>query len=191
MEGFSMEDFEVVQEKGTTWEPKQVKDEDGDVKKLKANDKSWVAGYYMGSDNNVGTNNSTIHKFKLLRQPDGKAVIGDERHLKGDPSETGDQISIWGTGVLDGKIAEHVAPGQAVMVKWLGRKKPVKNPSGKPYHIWEVAVNHKITPLELGVSAAAGDAFEDFQDDSDGLMEPKAETKAAAAGFDDFEEEDF
>lgn len=187
-ETINMDGFEVVQERGTTWEPKTRKDADGEQQKLKATDKSWVAGYYIGSDDNVGNNGSTVHKFKLLRQPDGTPLVGDASHFQGDPSETGDIIAIWGTGVLNGRIAEFVAPGQAVRIAWLGRKKPVKNPTGKPYHVWEVAVNRNIPMLDL--SGASNSNFDEFEDGGDIVKKPQPAVAANDSFDDDFDDDD-
>lgn len=139
MSNYDLDAFEDVQRKGTVWEPKSTGTKKaGDLKALEATDKSYFVGYYMGSDENAGPNsNSTVHYFKL-------GEVGDKAHLKGDPSENDNMISVWGTGVLDDRIKEGVSEGDFCLIKWLGKK---MGKTGNAYHNWKVGVNKNVEPL--------------------------------------------
>ena len=118
----------------TTWEPKQTgKKKENNLVPLKANDKSWVEGYYLGTEHNQGPdNNSQIHKLRFVK-------AGDDSHLSGDPAESNGDISIWGTGVLNDKFTK-VPVGTLVIVEWKGKQQP-KTPSGREFHNWELLQN--------------------------------------------------
>lgn len=180
--------FEVVVTKSTTWEPKQTgSKKEGNLVKLEANDKSYVVGYYIGTEEIKMKDNktSTVHKLQILRGKDGKCMVGSSKHLSGDPKETNDVVTIWGTGVLDGKIAENVQLGAAVKIIWKGA---TVGKSGNSYHTWDIALNSSIEPLDLNAKYADADTSE-FDDDKESPVAAKTE-KVSAAIDDDFEDDD-
>ena len=167
-----MDGFETVQTMSTTWEPKSTgKKKDNTLKELDQDDaKSWIAGYYLESKEGVGpTGNSTIHTFKIMKFKSGKVMVGDTKHLSGNPAETNEIISIWGTGVLNGRIAEYVTPGQAVKITWKGKKASKR--TGNPYHDWEIAINKSIEPLSISGITTVEDDNDEFSDDDTPLEE--------------------
>jgi hypothetical protein len=147
-ENVSFDDFEDVRRGGTIWEPKSTgKKKDNTFKELSPGEDSFIAGYYMGSEDGKGPKqNSTVHYLKLWYK-DGKPMVGNLKHLSGDPKETSDNISIWGTGVLNGNVAE-VEPGRLLFIKWLG--KAISKKGGDPYHNWEIKV-HPTARIEVSV----------------------------------------
>lgn len=188
----NFDDFEVVNERATLWECKQTGSmKDGNLTKLQPSEKSWVMGYYLGCDTGLGQDKrSTAHKLKVVRNSEGKVIVGDKSHLSGNPSETNDLISLWGSSVLDGKIAENVQPGQMIKITWLGTKAPKKG--GIPYHNWEVAINHKVAPLTTGLSSS--EATSSFEDEEESIVAPSntpvAETSPAKSdSFEEFEDD--
>lgn len=133
--------FESVGKETLTWNPRYTGSKKaGDLKPLAANDKSYITGFYLGTQDNVGQNNSTVHKLKM----DGK---GDESHISGNAE--GPEVSVWGTGVLNDKIAQHVQLGQRIKITWEGLVKSKK--SGNEYHAWDVAVDRNAKPLTEGI----------------------------------------
>lgn len=187
----NFDDFEVVNERATLWECKQTgSTKEGNLTKLKESEDSWVVGYYLGCDTGLGQEKrSTAHKLKIFRKKDNSLMIGSKKHLSGNPAETNDIISMWGSNVLDGKIAENVQPGQLIKVTWLGTKAPKSG--GKHYHNWEIAVNHKVAPL---TSVNTSPAEADFADEDNSAVEPApvAETSPAnSQAFDEGFDKDF
>jgi len=176
--------FENVQKGGTTWEPKSTgKKKDGTLKALPANEKSYIVGWYMGSEEGKGPKgNSTVHYLKLYRRA-GQPVVGDVKHFSDDPANTDDNISIWGTGVLNARLIENVTPGQCIMITWLGVT-PSKKPGGESYHNWEVKVNHKIESMAVTVKNLNNDLSSEFIDDDAPAAEPTVE-EVPTADFDD------
>jgi hypothetical protein len=161
----NLDDFEDVRKGGTLWEPKSTgKKKDQTFKELAPSDDAWVMGFYMGREDGKGPKqNSTVHYLKLGYSKD-KALVGNAKHLSGDPKETSDNISIWGTGVLNGNLAEGVKPGEFIRIKWLGKAVPKKG--GDPYHNWEVSVNKKVTPMAVQFTAADSSPLdEEFMED--------------------------
>ena len=176
--------FENVQRGGTTWEPKSTgKKKDGTLKSLPADDKSFIVGYYMGTEDGKGPKgNSTVHYLKLYRRG-GNPMVGDMKHFSNNPAETDDNISIWGTGVLNVRIAENVKLGQCIMVKWLGIT-PSKKAGGESYHNWEVKVNTKIDPMSVSVQQFNNDLSSEFIDD-DAPLNGVVASEVAPTDFDD------
>ena len=173
MSKFNMDDFEDVNKSATLWEPKQSgSQKEGNLQARTAGDKSYMVGYYMGSEENAGKDgNSTIHYFKMEE-------VGDKGMLIGDPDGTDNLISIWGTGVLNDRIKEGVSEGDFTMIKWLGKKQS-KKAGGRPYHSWKVAVNKKVAPMSV-----AGPE-EDFSDNSAPVQEVVHKNEAVLDSFDD------
>lgn len=155
--------FEEVVTKSTTWEPKQTgKKKDGTFKALEESDNSYVTGYYLETQEvSVQNKKSIAHKIQLMKRKDGSYMVGDVKHLTGDPSETKDVVTIWGSTALDSKIADLVQPGQAVKIIWKG-KKVGKN--GNSYHDWSIAMNPNIEPLKIASAASLEDVSE-FEND--------------------------
>lgn len=135
------DEWEEVGSFGMSWEPKASGSaKDKNYKAKEPSEDSWMTGYYKSTKEDVGINKSQVHTFKLVK-------VGNPDDLSGEESS---DVSVWGSGVLDKKIAEGVAPGQLVRVKWLGIKEN-KKPGGKPYHDFEVKVNTKAEPLGSAV----------------------------------------
>ena len=116
----SNDGFESVGKATRTWEPKQTgSTKTQDLKALEASDKSFIIGYYMGSESGIGKDgNSTAHKLEMTK-------VGDESMLIGEGDS--DEISLWGTGVLNNKITEALERGQMVQgslikITWEGKK---------------------------------------------------------------------
>ena len=166
--------FESVKESGVTWNPCFTgKKKDGDLKELKANDKSFLIGYFKGSKE-VETQDGTsmIHKIQL-------DDAGSRKHFSGE-CEKGEVVSVWGTGVLNEQMAS-INPGAFIKIEWKG--KVIAKKSGRPYHTWDVGVDRSIEPLagatsfsadtvaegaaEPAVASGAGDSLE--SDDNDDL----------------------
>lgn len=151
---------------GATWEPKQTgSTKTNNLTPLEPTEKSYIVGYYVGSEENVGPkNNSTVHKLKLETCGSKKSLISE------DSIEKGDEVSIWGTGVLNDMIMKSVSPGQMIKIVWLGKKAP-KSAGGNHYHTWDVLVNSSVEPIAVAgasvpepVNQAAG-----MDDDDDDL----------------------
>jgi len=131
------DEWEEVGSFGASWEPKSTgSKEKGNLTLKQPSDKSWLRGYYLGCKENVGKNKTTVHTLKLVS-------VGDPADITGEESQN---VSFWGNGVIDKKIAEGVAPGMLIQVKWLGLKKSLKA-GGNDYHDWELKVNKKAEPL--------------------------------------------
>ncbi len=160
-----MANFESVAEYGVTWEPKQKKE--GDVKtSLTATDKSWLQGYFLESREGQGKDkNSTVHVVQMQE-------VGDPAHLP-EGVKPGDKVSVWGTGILNNKIMEHIKPGEYVNLVWLGIQQP-KKAGGRPYHGWDVQKATDVEPLTgHGASFSA--------DNTEAKAEPAVAAPASAA----------
>jgi len=144
----SDQDFESVKQNGPIWEPKQKGNKkDNNLVALEPGKKSFIIGYYLGSQHNVGPkNNSTIHKIKMTE-------VGDKSHLIGE--ESSDEVSIWGTNVLDDNISK-AAPGQLIKIVWEGKKAPLKG--GNEYHSWDVLISKSAEPMKVSNTAQASNA---------------------------------
>ena len=109
-------------------------------------------GYYLGSQHDAGPKNeSIIHKIKM-NDPSG---AGDPAHINGSVEDSNNEVSIWGTGVLNDLMSK-IKPGQYVRVQWLGKRDP-KNPEGNQYHDWDILVDPEVEPLAMdaGFKASA------------------------------------
>lgn len=180
--------FEEVVTKSTTWEPKQTgKKKDGSLKHLEASDKSYITGYFLETQEVViQDKKSIVHKLQLMKRKDGSYMVGDVNHIIGDPSETKEVVTIWGSKALDGKIADNVQPGQAVRIIWKGKK---MGKTGNSYHDWTIAMNPNIEPLKMDNISSSEDVSE-FEDDADPFA-PEPQTIAApASGLDDFDDDE-
>lgn len=176
-----LNDFESMSG-GAIWEPKQVGKGD-DAKPLTAGDDSCMIGWYLGTKEDVGDNNSKIHNFKLKQ-------VGNEDHIIGELPETR-KISVWGTGVLDSKIVdEGIQVGQCIAIQWKGKQKP-KN-GGKPYHVWDLFAPidpEKYPPLSM---AEIGSIPEPTTSASEDPVVPKEEKMVPASNVlnDDGDDDD-
>lgn len=134
--------FESVKQSGPTWEPKQTgSKKEKNLTPLKANDKSYIDGYYLGSVAGQGPDqNSTVHKLKVTG-------VGDKKHIIGDVDKDNPEISIWGTNVLNDNISK-VTPGQLIRIVWEGKKEPKRG--GNEYHSWDVLIDKEAEPLAIG-----------------------------------------
>lgn len=139
--------FEAVSEGGANWNPKSTGSKKGkDFKKLEATDKSYFVGWYLGTKSGVGENNSNVHSFRMKD-------VGDKAHITGDMPED-KKVSMWGSGVLDGQIADNIAPGQCVAIVWEGIKTSEKSQNN--YHAWKVMVNNTIEPINVNAAPIEG-----------------------------------
>lgn len=134
--------FESVKQNGPTWEPKQTgSKKDNNLVALEPTDKSYIDGYYLGSQTGQGPeNNSTVHKIKMVG-------VGDKSHIIGDMEEN-QEVSIWGTNVLNDNISK-AAPGQLVRIVWEGKKNT--KTGGRSYHTWDVLIDRTAEPLAMGM----------------------------------------
>lgn len=178
MSNANHEGFESVKSNGTVWEPKQTgSKKENNLTALQANDKSWVKGYYIKTEEGVGPqNNSTVHSFKMTG-------VGDPNHLQGDPKDSNDIISIWGTGLLNGELAEKVQLGQLCMIVWEGKKQP-KKAGGNAYHSWDVLVNKNVEPMSINSVETEDD------EDIAGEFEDNSDSPIMAAKEDSFDGDD-
>jgi len=131
------DNFESVKKGGPIWECKQTgKKKDNTLKALKADDKSWIIGYYLGSEE-VSTKNgtSTVHKLKMTK-------VGDDSHIIGDRDES-NEVTIWGTGVLNDQLSK-IGIGQLCKVVWEGLQTPKQG--SNQYHGWDTLVDKTAEP---------------------------------------------
>ena len=135
--------FESVGDSNPMWNPRQTGSaKNGNFKALEASDKSWVTGHYLGCKTGIGENNATVHSIQMSN-------VGDKAHVDGDIESEGPmKIDFWGSGVLDSKIADNIAPGMLIRIVWKGLVQPKKQ-GGKPYHGWDVQVNHNVEPIAV------------------------------------------
>jgi len=140
----SDQEFESVKQNGPTWQPTHTgSKKEKNLKALVANEKSYIIGYYLGSQHNQGPdNNSTIHKLKMTK-------VGDKSLLNGEVDESG-EVSIWGTNVLNDNISK-AAPGQLIKIVWEGKKEPKKG--GNEYHSWDVLISKSTEPMKVAATA--------------------------------------
>lgn len=96
-------------EQNPSW---NYKNEAGDFS-LKAGDE--LEGIYIGFEENVGSNNSTIYNFR---------------------KENGSKMSVWGSTVLETRFKNLVA-GEEVKIVYKGKVESQKV-SGRSYHNYEV-----------------------------------------------------
>jgi len=128
--------FESVKTAGATWEPKQSGSKKaGTLKEKQPTESSHIIGWYMGTKNDVGSNNSSVHTIKMKE-------VGNEADIVGEIID--DKVQIWGNGVLDSLLANSIQVGQFVMIKWLGKK---KSKAGNDYHDWDVMVDSSVEPV--------------------------------------------
>lgn len=131
--------FESVKKSGPIWECKQTgSKKENNITPLEPGDTSWIIGYYLGSeevDNTNGNGKSTVHKIKMTK-------VGDEKHILGERDDS-NEISIWGTGVLDDQMSR-VGIGQLCKVVWEGKVAPKKGTNH--YHTWDVLVDRTAEP---------------------------------------------
>lgn len=134
--------FESVKQNGPTWEPKQTgSKKENNLVSLQPTEKSYIDGYYLGCQTGQGPeNNSTVHKLKMVG-------IGDKNHIIGEMEES-QEISIWGTNVLNDNLSK-AAPGQLVRIVWEGKKNT--KTGGRSYHSWDVLIDKTAEPLAMGM----------------------------------------
>lgn len=109
------------------WSP--AKDEEG--KDRKCTDNSYLEGYYMGTEYEMGERkNSQLHAFEV-------------HELEGNKNEIPVLMKLWGTTVLDDLISK-LQKGDYIRVKWEGLTQPKKS-GAKPYHDWDVLTDG-VTP---------------------------------------------
>lgn len=126
---------------GAMWEPRQ----DANKQPYTADGSSYLKGYYLGTKEGVGQNNSKIHEFHLLE-------AGNDAHVVGEL--VNNKVGVWGTGVLDSLIADSgIVVGVCVAVIWKG-KVSTKDGS-KTYHDWDFGTIDGVEPLSLGSVASA------------------------------------
>lgn len=132
------DNFESVKQNGPTWQPTHTgTSKENNIVPLEANEKSFIEGYLLGSTHEQGTkNDSTIHKLKVTK-------VGEKTHVVGEREAGKDEVSIWGTTVLNDNISK-VEPGKMIRVVWLGKKAPKKGTNH--YHDWDVLVDHSVEP---------------------------------------------
>jgi hypothetical protein len=137
--------FESVGDSNPMWNPRQTgSSKTNDYVELKADDKSWATGYYLGCKTGIGENNATVHTIKM-------SGVGNKAHINGtvDPSTL--KVDLWGSNVLDGKIAENIMPGMMIRIVWQGLQAP-KKAGGKNYHGWDLQVNNTVEPMVVAAS---------------------------------------
>lgn len=90
-----------------------------------------VSGFYVGKKDNVGQNSSNVYEIKLA---------------------SGELVSIWGSGLLDGKFKE-IPLGCEVRVTYLGIEQP-KTPKGRAYQNFKVEYDETSrTPMQTAGQA--------------------------------------
>lgn len=141
--------FESVKGAGAIWEAKQTGSKKaGNLQPLQPGDDSYIIGWYLGSKHGIGKNNSTIHGLKLKE-------VGNEAHIVGEMND--DKVNIWGSGVLDGLIAENnIAIGQCIAIQWKGLKKT--KDGANEYHDWDVLINNSVEPLGMEGATVKNDS---------------------------------
>lgn len=129
--------FESVKKNGPVWQPTQTgSKKDSNLVALKADDKSFIEGFYLGCETGQGPdNNSTIHKLKGTK-------VGNPTHVVGEKGDNG-EVSIWGTTVLNDNLSK-IPVGSMVRVVWEGKKQPKKG--GNEYHSWDVLLDSTVEP---------------------------------------------
>ena len=134
--------FESVGDSNALWNPRQTgSKKGGDYKELVADDKSWAMGYYLGCKTGIGANNATIHTIKMTG-------VGSKAHISGDVDPVACKVDLWGSGVLDDKIANNIVPGQMIRIVWQGLQQP-KKAGGNTYHGWDLQVSNKVEPIAV------------------------------------------
>jgi len=130
---------------------------------------SQIAGWVYAKNEDVGKNNSKTYYLK---------------------TESGAEVSVWGTSVLDSQM-DDVQIGTWVRIVWLGKKAPKKDPRGPHYHDFEVfedtdkpmpgyqvrteqAAPVQTTPTNSAASVADDQARQAVVDDTFGKPENKA-----------------
>jgi hypothetical protein len=162
---------------GVTWNPCSFK-EDGETRYKKANENSFLVGYYLGMKmvKNKEQKDVILHEFQLDE-------VGQESdiEIKGEAAAPtkGSPISVWGRTQLDDILTKNVVPGQLVMLQYEGRK-ATKDGSRK-FHSFVVKV-HPTKRLEVEATepSKAMAPSKDFD-------EPQP--KPSKAKFDDFEDD--
>jgi len=163
--------FESIKKAGPTWQPTHTGSEKNeDLKKLEPTDKSYLIGYYLGPSV-IQTKNgeSTTHLIKMDK-------VGDKSHINGEIGEE-KEITVWGTTVLNDLFSK-VKPGAFTRVLWKGKQKPKSG--GKPYHIWDVAVDSTVEPLIS--PASSSQSFTADNTSTEPSVSPSNEPVAANAG---------
>lgn len=163
---------------GLVWNPCSFK-EDGETRYKKANENSFLVGYYLGMKmvKNKEQKDVILHEFQLDE-------VGQESdiEIKGEAAAPtkGSPISVWGRTQLDDILTKNVVPGQLVMLQYEGRK-ATKDGSRK-FHSFAVKI-HPTKRLELAIPEVEKKAIKPSDD-----FEP--EQKPSKAKFDDFEDDD-
>lgn len=185
------EGFESVSKQNPMWEPKSKGSKKTDnFERRTASDKSWIMGYYIGRKDNQGPrNNSTVHTVRVLKGKSGAWAVGDMDMVNGTLSEGNCDVDFWGTGVLDGEIAENVAVGTAIKVTWKGKVQSKKDPE-KFYNAWDLAVNKGmvINPFE-GQSSNDEELTSEFEEDNNPFSD-KVQEEAPKAPMNSIDEDD-
>lgn len=127
--------FESVKT-GTIWNPMQ----DSDKKPLQPTDKSYLIGYYMGSEQKSAKNGDpyTLHS---VRSKDVGGV------------ETVEKVSFFGTKILNDAL-EVMEPGSLIKVVWLGKVQPEKE-GAREYHDWDILVDRTVEPMGVDTTPAS------------------------------------
>jgi hypothetical protein len=173
----------------TMWNPRSSGSKaSGDFKELVSGTKSWIAGYYLGNKDNQGKHGSTVHTIRLRKDQNGNYMIGDAAHLSKSPEGDTVDVNIWGSGMLNGEIAENVTAGTMILIMWEGLKPKKKDPSAT-YHSWKLKIKKTDTiDLMAGVSDDELDA--EFNESVNPVAEHAAENKAMADSPDPLGDED-
>jgi len=162
----------------TMWNPRSTgSKEGGDFTPLSAGPKSWIAGYYMGMVENQGKHNSTVHTVRLRKDSNGNYMIGDTAHLSKAPEGDTVDVNIWGSGMLNGEIAENVTAGTMILIMWEGLKPKKKDPSST-YHSWKLKIK-KTDVIDIMAAVSDADLDEEFNESSNAVAEHAAEATAA------------
>jgi hypothetical protein len=172
----------------TMWNPRASGSQaGGDFKELASGPKSWIAGYYLGNKENQGKHGSTVHTVRLRKGQDGNYMVGDTAHLTKSPEGNTVDVNFWGSGMIDGEIAENVTAGTMILVMWEGLKD--KKKSSGQYHSWKLKIKKTDTiDLMAGVSDDELDA--EFNESANPVAEHAAENKAMADSPDPLGDED-
>lgn len=138
--------FESVGDSNPMWNPRQTgSKKTNDFVELQANDKSWITGYYHGCKTGIGSNNATVHTIQVEK-------VGDRGNINGEVDKATKKVDFWGSGVLDGKIADNITPGQMIRIVWKGLQQP-KKAGGNTYHGWDLQINHNVEPIVVAGGA--------------------------------------
>jgi hypothetical protein len=134
----------VNNQDGAVWYPSQ-KFKDGVGTDIESSKETYVEGYFLGTKE-VKTKNgaSNIHSFKLIKAGNPDSIKVSE----GGPISEGDDVSVWGSMILDEAILKNATPGVKTMIHWEGKKKALTG--GNSYNVFGVYFDKAAEPFGGG-----------------------------------------